>query len=213
MLLIRSNFMMEEKKIEMANALTHGLGAILFLAASPLLLIFPVVQGDHITAYVNTGYIFCLLITYFSSTVYHATTDVFFKRRMRIMDHISIFLLIGGTFTPLAFKFMEGWIFLLIFWLIILAGIIFKIYFTGKFKFLSTFFYLAIAWVAAMFSGEMFRNMPQDAFWYLITGGIFYSVGTIFYMWKKLTYHHAIWHLFVLGGSIFHFLSVFVSVK
>lgn len=205
--------MINEKKIEMANAVTHGLGAILFLAISPLLLIFPVIKGDLTMAYVNSGYICCLLITYFSSTIYHATTDVFFKRRMRIMDHISIFLLIGGTFTPLAFRFMEGWIFLLVFWLIILAGIIFKIYFTGRFKFLSTFFYLAIAWVAAMFSGEMFRNMPQDAFYYLMIGGAFYSVGTVFYMWKKLMYHHAIWHLFVLGGSIFHFLSVYVSVK
>lgn len=203
---------MIEKKVEFANALTHGIGAVFFIAASPLLIFLSFKQGDLAMAYINVGYVCCLLITYFSSTIYHATTDLFFKKSMRIMDHISIFLLIGGTFTPLAFKFMEGRVLLGVFWIFIIAGILFKVFFTGRFKFLSTFFYLAIGWVTAMFSGEMFENMPKTAFHYLLAGGFFYSAGTIFYMWKKLVYHHAIWHVFVFTGSVFHFLSVMEAV-
>ncbi len=202
-----------DRKAELANALTHGIGAVCFIAISPVLLFMPLKNNEMSVMWVNAGYICCLLITYISSTIYHAVTDPFFKKSMRVMDHISIFLLIGGTFTPLAFRYMTGQIFLMIFWLFILAGILFKVFFTGRFRFLSTFFYLAIAWIAAMFSGEMFRNMPESSFHYLMAGGIAYSAGTIFYMWKKLRFHHAIWHLFVLAGSGCHFAAIYLAVR
>ncbi len=203
-----------EKKIELANALTHGIPAIFFLAASPLLVIFPLLKRDNIMAYANILFVFGLLMTYLSSTIYHAITDADFKQRVRILDHSSIFLMIGGSFTSIGVAYRGNsdiWTFLAVFWAINLAGIVYKIFFTGKHKFVSTLFYVALAWLGAMFLFPAFQNMPTHVFYLIVAGGLSYTIGTAFYMWKSLTYHHAIWHVFVFGGSITHFLAIAIA--
>jgi hemolysin III len=204
---------MIEKKEELANALTHGIGAILFLSASPILLVH--LQGNTTRFWPVIIYTFCLLMTYIASTVYHAVTSPDLKKVLRIFDHISIFLLIGGTFTPIVLYNMgawNGWPFLITFWGVMTGGMVFKIFFTGKYKLISTIIYVGVAWVGAVFSGPLLHNMPRQVLVYLILGGIFYTGGTIFYMQKKLLYRHAIWHFFVLAGSAAHFIAIFQSL-
>jgi hemolysin III len=204
---------MIEKKEELANALTHGIGAILFLSASPILLAH--LQCNTTRFWPVFIYTFCLLMTYIASTVYHAVTSPDLKKVLRIFDHISIFLLIGGTFTPIVVYNMDawnGWPFLITFWGVMTGGMIFKIFFTGKYKLISTIIYVGVAWVGAVFSGPLLHNMPRQVLVYLILGGIFYTGGTIFYMQKKLPYRHAIWHFFVLAGSTSHFIAIFLSL-
>jgi hemolysin III len=206
---------MNEKKEEFANALIHGLGAILFLAAAPVLLAYTFHQGESKVFWPVIVFIFCLLTTYVTSTVYHAVTHPDYKRVLRIFDHISIFLLIGGTFTPIVYYNMGDWNgvpFLLVFWGVLACGMILKIFFTGKYKALSTIFYVGVAWMGAMFSGPLLHNLPRQILYYLLLGGAFYTAGTFFYMRKKLLYHHAFWHLFVLAGSVSHFFAISVSL-
>jgi hemolysin III len=206
---------MIENKEEFANALIHGIGAVLFLAAAPVLFLNPLFYDKALPAWPVIAYMFCLLMTYVTSTVYHAVTSLDFKRVLRIFDHISIFLLIGGTFTPIVAYNMgdwNGWPFLAAFWGAMISGIIFKIFFTGKYKLVSTLIYVGVAWVGAMFFGPLLHNMPRQVLVYTIIGGFFYTAGTVFYMQKKLNYHHAIWHLFVLAGSVSHFFAILFSL-
>jgi hemolysin III len=204
---------MKEKTEEFANALTHGIGVVLFLAVTPILLIHA--HGNAIMFWPVIVYIFCLLMTYITSTVYHAVTKPDFKKVLRIFDHICIFLLIGGTFTPIVVGNMgdwNGWPFLAVFWGVMTCGIILKIFFTGKYKIISTLIYIGIAWVGAMFSGHLLHNMSREVLVYVIIGGVFYTAGTAFYMQKKLMFHHAFWHLFVLAGSVSHLFAIFISL-
>lgn len=129
---------------------------------------------------------------------------------------MSIFLLIGGTFTPIVVYNMGAWNgipFLAVFWSVMTCGIIFKIFFTGRFKLVSTLIYIGVAWLGAMFSGPLIHNMSRDVLVCLAAGGVFYTGGTIFYMQKKLMYHHAVWHVFVLAGSITHFVAIAFSLR
>lgn len=207
---------MTESKEEFANALIHGIGAVLFLSAAPILFMNPELHGNTNTSWPVVLYVFCLLMTYFSSTVYHSIAVPDYKRILRIFDHVSIFLLIGGTFTPIIVYNMgdwNGWPFLAVFWGAMICGIVLKIFFTGKYKLVSTIIYVGVAWIGAMFSGPVIHNMSQPVLIYLIIGGIFYTGGTIFYMQKKLVFHHAIWHLFVLAGSAAHYFAVLLSLN
>jgi hemolysin III len=197
-------------KEEFANAVSHGIGAVFFLAAAPMLFL---TMSTHncMASWPVVVFVFCLLMTYISSTIYHSIGEPELKKQLRIFDHMSIFLLIGGTFTPVVVYAMgdwNGWPFLSIFWGVMFCGIVFKIFFTGRFKLVSTLIYIGVAWCGAMLSGPLFRNIPHDVFVYLIVGGIFYTAGTFFYMLKKMQYRHAVWHLFVLAGSISHFYAI-----
>lgn len=206
-------FLMTEKREEFTNALTHGIGAVLFMTAAPIL--FLRVPDKAYGIWPVTGYLFCLLMTYVTSTVYHAVSKPVHKKILRVFDHISIFLLIGGTFTPLVVYNMGAWNgspFLAVFWAALICGMIFKVFFTGKFKLVSTLIYVGIAWIGVVFLGPLLHNMSRQVLICTITGGVFYTAGTVFYMRKKLMYHHAFWHLFVLAGSISHFFAVFFSL-
>lgn len=208
--------MMHQKNTEWANALTHGMGFLFFIAAGPAIVSLAIAKNNVGLMWASMVYIFGLLMSYGSSTAYHAITDPEYKRWMRMVDHVSIFLLIGGTFTPLVIAYMGEWDgrrFLFFFWTIIAAGMIYKLFHTGKHRLVSTLFYVAIAWAGAGFSGPVLTNMPQRVLHFLLLGGLFYTLGTVFYLWKKLTYHHAIWHLFVLGGSISHYLGVSLALR
>lgn len=203
-----------QNKEEFANALSHGLGSMVFLLTSPYLFI----RADHYAGFSWPVIIYalCLLFMYTNSTLYHATIAPNIKKTLQVFDHISIFLLIGGTFTPIVVYNMGDWNglpFLAGFWGVLAGGMVFKIFFTGKYKLVSTLIYVGVAWVGAFFAWPLVHNMPRLVMGFVIVGGLFYTMGTLFYMRKNMPYHHAIWHLFVLAGSAAHFYAILLSLR
>ena len=155
------------------------------------------------------------MMAYAFSTLYHSIPHPPVKAVLRKLDHISIFVLIAGTYTPFVLKYLpnsNGRTLLLVLWALVGLGTLFKVFFTGKFKYLSTAIYLGMGWMLVFVSREFFSQTPPEVIWPLVIGGISYSAGVIFYLWKKLPYHHAIWHLFVLGGSVSHWVAIYAAL-
>lgn len=203
-----------ELKKEIANSITHGIGILFFLTATPFLL-YKAFQVK--TTYLLACVVFAigLLMVYGSSTLYHAIQKETLKRKLRIADHISIYLLIGGSYTPFIAKYLsnpQAGTYLLFMWSVIALCILLKFFFTGKYDFISTLSYLALGWMAVFMGKPVLNGMPAQVFFLLVAGGLSYSLGVIFYAWKKFTYHHAVWHCFVLGGSVSHFYSVWYAL-
>jgi hemolysin III len=156
-----------------------------------------------------------LIMVYSASTLYHAIQKESLKKKLRVYDHISIYMLIGGSYTPFIAKYCvnaQAGSFLLIIWSIIGLGIVLKFFFTGKYDFLSTISYLGLGWLAVLIGRPMMQHMPAHVFYLLLGGGLSYSLGVVFYAWKKFTYHHAVWHCFVLCGSVTHFYGVWYAI-
>jgi len=198
-------------KEEVFNAITHGLGVIFGIVALTVLCVLGSNFGtlSHILSYMVYG---CsLILLYVSSTLYHALPSPKVKSLFKILDHSSIYLLIAGTYTPflvLNLKGNLGFTLLAIIWAIAILGIIFKVFFTGRFKLLSTLLYIGMGWLIIFAYDPLKETMRPEAMNWLIIGGVTYTLGTVFYMAKKLRYTHAIWHLFVLAGSVFHFVAI-----
>lgn len=200
---------------ELANALTHGLGALLALAAFVLLAALGSVLGSfaHVLALVVYGA--TLVLLYLASTLYHAVRHHRAKRLFRLCDHASIFLLIAGTYTPYALIGIGGtggWVLLALVWTGAVAGIAFKIVSMDRFEKLSLVFYLALGWVGVFSLGPLISAVELNGLLLLGLGGVAYTGGIVFYIWEGLPYNHAVWHLFVLAGSICHFLSIYLYV-
>jgi hemolysin III len=203
-------------KKELANALTHGLGIVFFLVAIPILAASAALKASISEMIAIGTYGFSLLMVYFSSTIYHTIQAPHTKHVLRIFDHASIYLLIGGSCTPIAAKFMQApdaKVFFWAFWSLIAVGIIIKIFYTGKFRVFSALIYVALSWIAFWVLSPLAVNFSSFTLWMLGIGGLSYTIGVVFYIWKKLMYHHAIWHLFVLGGSLAHYLAIFDAFR
>ena len=200
-----------ELKEEIINAITHGLGVIFGIVALTVLCVLASYFGtvSHVLSYLVYG---CsLILLYTSSTLYHALPAPKVKSLFKILDHSSIYLLIAGTYTPflvLNLKGHLGYTLLAIIWAIAILGIVFKVFYTGRFKVLSTLLYIGMGWLIIFAYDPLKETMNPEAMNWLIIGGITYTFGTIFYLAKKIKYTHAIWHLFVLAGSIFHFVAI-----
>jgi len=193
-------------KEEVFNAMTHGFGALLAFAG--LIVILVINQGEYLFSLLTYG--ITLILLYMASTLYHSVRNPEIKKLLRKVDHMAIFVLIAGTYTPfctIALTAESGLPLLVIVWSLAGAGIAVKIFFTGKFEFLSLVLYIAMGWVALIAIKPIYQSLPMSAFLLLMLGGVCYTGGIIFYV-SKARYHHGIWHLFVLGGSIFHFFSV-----
>ncbi len=194
---------------EIANAITHGIGVIFSIVAIVLLVVFSVHRGPRYVVSVSI-YGATLFILYLASTLYHSFTGKA-KNIFRIFDHSAIYLLIAGTYTPFTFLIMEGWkrwfLFGLI-WALAITGILFKVFFTGRFTFLSTLLYILMGWIVVLFIRTIIHAMPSSGLWLLVAGGLSYTIGAVFYLFKWFKFHHAVWHLFVLAGSILHFLAI-----
>ncbi|HYG19039.1 MAG TPA: hemolysin III family protein [Ohtaekwangia sp.] len=192
---------------EIANAITHGIGAFLSIAALVLLIIFPETGS-------KTGfYIFgiTLVLLYLTSTLYHAIPHAKTKRLFRKFDHMAIFLLIAGTYTPFCLTVLDGWIswtILSIVWASALLGIFMKLFFTGKYEWISLLAYIATGWAALLVIKPLYNNLSVTGFVFLLVGGVAYTAGTYFYANEKIRYNHSIWHVFVLTGSVFHFFAI-----
>ncbi len=200
---------------ELANGITHGIGILFSIAGLVILIITASLHGDvwQIVSFSIFGSTMILL--YSASTLYHSISNPLLKAGLKKLDHSAIFLLIAGTYTPFLIvhlRSMLGWSLLAVIWIIAAVGIVIKVFYIQKIKNLSTGLYLMMGWLCVIAIQGLFQILPITSFSLLIAGGVFYTAGVIFYAWKKLPYHHAVWHLFVLGGSTSHFFSVLKSV-
>jgi len=200
---------------EILNSITHGTGALMSLAGLVLLIVFASLYGEarHIISCTIFGV--SLVLLYTASTLYHSFRKPRVKFVFRIVDHSCIYILIAGTYTPfmlVAVRGVLGWTIFGIVWGMTVLGILFKSFFIHRFKILSTLAYIAMGWIAIFAIKPIFQSLSEGAIFWLIAGGLAYTVGIIFYAWKKLPFNHAIWHLFVLAGSICHFVSVLFYV-
>lgn len=199
------------KREEIANAITHGLGALLAITGLVILTVFSAIKGNawHIVSFSIFGV--TLVILYLASTLYHSFTSEKLKIFFRKLDHMAIYLLIAGTYTPFCLTALNNWIGWTLFgvvWGSAILGIIVKVFYTGKGELLSTILYVVMGWVAIFAIKPLYESVSLTTFILLMTGGVFYTAGTYFFTKDRIKYFHSIWHLFVLAGSIFHFFAV-----
>ncbi len=196
---------------EIANAITHGIGAALAIAALIILIVFAAIKGNvwHVVSFSIYGS--TLVLLYFASTLYHSLTNLRAKGVFHKFDHISIYLLIAGTYTPFCLTALRGWIGWTVFgvvWTCAILGTVLKSISVGKRVTMSTILYVLMGWVIIIAIKPLYNAMPYTGFVLLVAGGVSYTLGTIFFIRDKVKYNHSVWHLFVLGGSVFHFFSV-----
>ncbi|MDB4241557.1 hemolysin III family protein [Polaribacter sp.] len=200
------------KKEEFLNVLSHGFGLVLSLIAFPFLLIKGFAYNGFWkpTSFVIYG--LSLILLYAASTFYHAAKKPMIRRKLNIFDHAAIYVLIAGGYTPFCLVALDsslGWYVFIFVWLFALVGIVLKLFFTGKYDKLSTAMYLLMGWQVVFFAKPLANSLSENGLYLLILGGIFYTIGAILYSVKKLPYNHAIFHVFVLLGSLSHFLSIY----
>lgn len=196
---------------EIANAITHGIGGLLAIAALVILIVFSAKYGTtwHVVSYTIFGS--TLVILYTQSTIYHSLTNKTAKRVFRIFDHSSIYLLIAGSYTPYTLTVLRGplgWTVFGVIWGLTVIGIFIKSLWTGKYDKLSTFMYVLMGWMIVISINKLWILLPHISFMFLVLGGVLYTLGAILYLFDKIPFNHAVWHLFVLSGSICHFFSV-----
>ena len=199
---------------ELANSLTHGLGLLLSIACLVLLVIFATLKGTawHIVSCSVFGAMLVLL--YLSSTLYHGVRHRGAKAVLNIIDHSAIYLLVAGTYTPYTLGPLRGhggWVLFGIVWGIALLGIAFQALFIHRYRILSVASYLAMGWAVVFAIKPILRHLPRPAILWLAAGGLCYTVGIVFYAWKR-PFFHAVWHLFVLAGSLCHFFSILLYI-
>jgi len=202
-------------KEETAHAVIHGLGVILSIAALVIMVAQSSVYGDswHIVSSIIYGT--SLIILYTTSTLYHSIPIPVARAVLRKLDHSAIYLLIAGTYTPFLLVNLRdgiGWYLFVLVWFVALAGIILEVYRNDRFKRLSIALYLGLGWLIIAAVKPMLEHVAEGGLIWLLIGGLCYSFGVIFYVRKKMLYHHAIWHVFVLAGSVAHFFAVFFYV-
>lgn len=210
-----SNMAEQKNKItkeEFYNSMIHGVAAAFSLLALVLMVVFSTIDGSVWKIVSCSVYGVTMVLLFLSSTFYHASQKTKIKNLFHIFDHSSIFLLIAGTYTPflLATSLREtiGWPMFGVIWGCAIIGVVLKIFFTGRFKVMSTVIYLLMGWLIVAAMHSLWSALEPAGFFWLVAGGILYSLGTVFYLNKSLKYHHAIWHLFVFAASVCHFISV-----
>lgn len=201
---------------EIANSITHGIGALLSIAAIVLLIIDSSFSGSALRVVSFTIFGVTLLLTFISSTLYHAFRPFKVKVLFLRFDHISIYWLIAGTYTPLVLITIGGWFGWTLFgiiWGIAILGTLSKVFLLGtKMDRISLVLYLTMGWLVIFFIRRIFNNLPTNGLVFLFSGGASYTVGTIFFAFKMVPFFHMIWHLFVLGGAICHFFCILLYV-
>lgn len=200
---------------ETVNSLTHALGVILCIVGTITLLTKGYDSRDPWQIY--SAYIYCgsLILLYLASTLYHAISKPKLKELFHVIDHAAIYILIAGTYTPFLLVGLRDEIhisFIMIMWGIALFGIIYKMFMIKKYKLISTLIYLGMGWMAVFKLNTFYHHLSMQASIWILIGGLFYSVGTIFYSNKNIWNHHAIWHIFVLLGSISHYIAIYFYV-
>ncbi len=200
---------------ERLNVITHALGLLLSIAALVILVVFASIRGDawHVVSF--TIYGATLVILYLASTLFHSVRKQRLRNKLNIFDHISIYFLIAGTYTPFLLVTIRGpwgWSLFGVIWGLAIAGMIFKIFYAGRYDLLSAIIYVIMGWLIIIALKPMNDNLGSQGLWWLLGGGISYSIGVVFYLLNKLPYNHAIFHIWVLLGSFAHFIAVFFFV-
>jgi hemolysin III len=199
---------------EIASALTHGLGAVFALGAGAVLITLAAIYGDGWQLASAIVFGIALLLLYTASTLYHAIQHPVAKGRLKVFDHCAIYVLIAGTYTPFTLIGLRGpwgWGLFTAIWTLALGGVVFKLFYTGRFKALSTVIYIAMGWLVVVAIKPMWPRSTADP-GLAAAGGLSYTLGTYFYHRESIPYSHAIWHLFVIGGSVCHFVAVTMQV-
>ena len=201
---------------EIANSITHGLGALLSAAGVAILIVAAVANGNswHIVSFSIFGT--TLVLLYLASTLYHSFSHLAVKKIFKVIDHSAIYLLIAGSYTPFLLVNLRGWwgwSLLAIIWACAIAGIVLKGVCIGRFHKTSVAIYVAMGWICIVAFKQFLIHVPYLSMLLLILGGLSYTVGIIFYAWQKMPYNHAVWHLFVLSGSVLHYLSVLATLR
>ena len=199
------------KEEEISNSITHGIGVILSIAALVILIVFASLYGNvwHVVSFTLFGA--TMLLLYTSSTLLHALKPGRAKDFFEIMDHSSIYFFIAGSYTPfllVAVQSATGWTLFGIVWGLAIAGTIFKSFFVKKFLFTSTLLYVVMGWLIVFVWNDLVAAIHPTSLILLIIGGLLYTVGAVFYIWKLFKHHHAVWHVFVLSATVCHFFAV-----
>ena len=205
---------------EIISAITHALGGYLGAAAVVLLVFFAVWSGSQMSWKIVSGSIFgaAIIILYSASTLYHAITNHQMKEVCRSFDQMAIYILIAGTYTPFCLVTLRpenpilSWTVFGCVWGVTLAGILFKLLTKRQFKYITTFTYLATGWFGLVLLRPLGHVLEFGGFVWLLLGGVLYSLGVVFFLWRSLPYNHAVWHVFVLAGTIAHFFCILFYV-
>lgn len=200
---------------EKINVLSHAFGLLLSVVALVLLILKASFNGTvwHVVSFSIYGS--SLIILYAASTLYHQAKTPIARKRLNVFDHASIYILIAGTYTPFALVTLNGtigWVIFGITWGIALTGVIFKLFFTGKYDRISTIAYVLMGWIIVIAIKPLINNLSVEGISWLVAGGVAYTIGAVLYSIKKIKYNHAIFHMFVLMGSFCHFISIFFYV-
>jgi hemolysin III len=200
---------------EVANSITHGVGLALSVIGLAVLIVFACLYGSALHIASCSVYGVTLVMLYTASTLYHSFRSPRIKHIFKIIDHCAIYLLIAGTYTPFTLVMLRGgwgWSLFGIIWMLTFVGIIFKLFFVNKFQIISTIIYVLMGWLAVVAIKPMVQMIPVGCLLWLVAGGLFYTVGVLFFAWHKIPYNHAIWHVFVVAGSVCHFFAVMLYV-
>jgi len=202
-------------KEEFINVLSHGIGFLLSILALVILVISASLSGDvwHIVSFSIYG--FSLVMLYLASTLFHSSKDLKRRKRLNVFDHASIYILIAGTYTPYLLVTLRGpwgWSLFGIVWGFAILGVILKLFFTGRFRLLSSIAYVALGWIIIIAIKPLIQNLDSGGLFWLFAGGVAYTIGALLYMLKNMPYNHATFHIFVLIGSACHFISIYSYV-
>ena len=200
---------------ELANSITHGIGLALSVVGLVALVVLSIVRGNawHIVGCTTFGV--TLVLLYAASTMYHTFHAPRLKRILKVFDHTAIFLLIAGTYTPFTLVNLRGfwgWVLFALVWGLCVFGIVWKLFHAERFPIVTTLLYIAMGWVVLIAVKPLLAAVPLSGIVWLLAGGLCYTVGVLFYAVKRVPYNHAIWHVFVMGGSICHYFAVMFYV-
>lgn len=198
------------KNEELANAISHGIGILFGIVALSMMVAISGENSNKLISSIIYGGSIILLFT--ASTLYHSLSSNALRVKLKTLDHVAIYILIAGTYTPYMLISLEasgGINYLTSIWIFALLGVCFKLFLGHKYQKLSLASYLGMGWFIVIAGNEMMQSVPKQGLIYLGVGGLSYTLGAVFYAWKSLKFNHAIWHLFVLGGAIFHFSSIY----
>lgn len=199
---------------EIANYVSHGVGALLSVVGFIVLLVYAISEGSVVKVVSYSVYGVSLISLFLASTLYHAIKQSELKQIFKVLDHCAIYLLIAGTYTPLmaiTLKGTLGYSMLAVIWGLAAVGILFKLKFSGRFKVVSLVSYLGMGFICLFFINTLYQTLSTAGFVLLVTGGLTYALGVYFYVQKKIAFNHAIWHLFVLAGAMCHYFMVLVE--
>lgn len=206
-----SKYLNQTREEEIANTISHGISFLLSIAGLVILIVFSSMNFDFTKLLTSIAYGISLMFLFLMSTLSHGIMSEKPKKFFQVMDYIAIYFLIAGTYTPVLLIGLNntiGWVLFGVNWGIVIFGIIYKIFFTGKQELVSNVLYLAMGWTGILVMNQLLDNISVRFVYFCVIGGVLYSIGLIFYLATKLKYHHLIWHLFVLAGSLMMYFGI-----